>query len=989
MANTRADIGPIGELPTFGNSQVPQSADINSYSDRMLAREAGASAETSSRIFEGLSAKLGAAADQAAHFEGTMAGKVAGNDPNYRPDPNASETIRGRAFADAANATYLNNIDAQSKAAASQVYDQYLALPPGQRQPAVLAQGLDRVHNEFLKDHLFPEIAGEFNQRYTNWSTGFLQGAARDLEATTRDQAKASFIQSNNANYDVAMKLASVGDDSVAPQLHAAVQQGLAKIDGSVASGAISAVEGVAQKQQLRNDTWLADMQARRLKLPPDQRPAFDAAVNKQGAPAMPATASPANWSNGIVFGKAGPISYPTSPSDPIGDDVKAGLAAMHQNFGAPITLTSTTNGQHADGSYHYQGKAVDVSIAGMDGPTITKLIDSARAAGFTGFGLGGTHLHIDMRPSNGAAVVFPDHPNPDGLVAGKDIGDWQAHLNSIAAPAKGPSQATGPSFDALQKYNVFAASQDRSDFSQARQAEKEQLATIGDLSKKLDSQLPIDPNEYSAAQRQFAGSPSPDVQRAWAFLDGKKTMFAAFQGMRPEDIEAAIDNMKSKVGQDGSTSPFQAAQIQAAEAYVAKYRKDLGDDMLGRASLEKVVTNVTALNPADPNLHSALVARQAQVAHASEYYRQPSDFFLKGEGASFAQGLANSPTPLAAIADAPTLTAMAADEGFKKGLIANSRSGDPQRMNASFSAMKAIADASPMEAEAVFGKQALASMAAWDNLVGPRSAPEAAKLVMALNDPSQSTARQYKDEAANKDLKSLDGNGVLNLFKQSSFSLSRWTNGQTQPPVSTPDLPQGSLDGLRSDYADAYKTYYVLDGNPDAAKAHALESLSRKWGVSGVNGNRLMPYPPERLYPPVDGGYGYINRQLDADIKAHAGPAYVPELGEGGEEINAPTDAQRAGQHMAGAARALVPDATTKADIEAGRPPSYRVVLQGLDGQFHMLEQSPGTPLRFFADAKGAQAEAEARFNGRRAVNSARDADAAKVNSAGPIGVP
>ena len=284
MANTRADIGPIGELPTFGNSQVPQSADINSYSDRMLAREAGASAETSSRIFEGLSAKLGAAADQAAHFEGTMAGKVAGNDPNYRPDPNASETIRGRAFADAANATYLNNIDAQSKAAASQVYDQYLALPPGQRQPAVLAQGLDRVHNEFLKDHLFPEIAGEFNQRYTNWSTGFLQGAARDLEATTRDQAKASFIQSNNANYDVAMKLASVGDDSVAPQLHAAVQQGLAKIDGSVASGAISAVEGVAQKQQLRNDTWLADMQARRLKLPPDQRPAFDAVVNKQGA---------------------------------------------------------------------------------------------------------------------------------------------------------------------------------------------------------------------------------------------------------------------------------------------------------------------------------------------------------------------------------------------------------------------------------------------------------------------------------------------------------------------------------------------------------------------------------------------------------------------------------------------------------------------------------------------------------------------------------
>src|SRR5579872_2950777 len=130
MANNNSELRPTGDLP-FGGLAVPQSPDINSYSDRMLAREAGAAGDTTARVFEGLSRELGGMADQAAQYEGRRAGLIAGADPNYRP--NGDESVRGRAFNEAATAAYLNNVDAQSKQSLTGAYDQYMALPPGQR----------------------------------------------------------------------------------------------------------------------------------------------------------------------------------------------------------------------------------------------------------------------------------------------------------------------------------------------------------------------------------------------------------------------------------------------------------------------------------------------------------------------------------------------------------------------------------------------------------------------------------------------------------------------------------------------------------------------------------------------------------------------------------------------------------------------------------------------------------------------------------------
>jgi hypothetical protein len=88
--------------------------------------------------------------------------------------------------------------------------------------------------------------------------------------------------------------------------------------------------------------------------------------------------------------------------------------ALAGQLFGKPLTINSgyRSEGQQlavrlrgdpnrrsvAKHSYHTRGTAIDVSTVGMSGAEKGKLVDSLAAAGFTGFGEYGTHIHADFR---------------------------------------------------------------------------------------------------------------------------------------------------------------------------------------------------------------------------------------------------------------------------------------------------------------------------------------------------------------------------------------------------------------------------------------------------------------------------------------------------------------------------------------------------------------------------------------------------------------
>lgn len=71
--------------------------------------------------------------------------------------------------------------------------------------------------------------------------------------------------------------------------------------------------------------------------------------------------------------------------------------------------------------------------------------------------------------------------------------------------------------------------------------------------------------------------------------------------------------------------------------------------------------------------------------------------------------------------------------------------------------------------------------------------------------------------------------------------------------------------DAIAEDYAELATMHYQENGNIKEAKAYAVAQLNKLYGVSnGV----LMKYPPERVYPPVDGKHDYIYRQAAEAVK-------------------------------------------------------------------------------------------------------------------------
>lgn len=667
MANLRADPQTqMGALPTFGDSAVPVEQDVNSYSDRQTAKEAGLPGETQARVFSGLAGELGSMADQAAQYEGKQAGLAAGNDPNYRP--NADESIRGRAFNQQAQETYLNNLDAQSKSAATTVYDQYLALPPGQRQPATLTTMLQGVQKDFNDNHVFPEIQGAFNDKFTGFTTALQQGAQRDFENQVHEQAQASYLVNNAANVDAATRVAATGLDANQPELQRQKQQVFGGIDAARDAGTITPVQAVQQKQQVAQDLWVTDKLARLAATPDAEKATFIESINKGFLPTAPG-AAPANWSAGINFGKAGPFSAQTGASDPIDPATKSSLAALHDAVG-PFTITSTTEGEHAPGSFHYQGKAVDVSIAGMSDADKARFIDAAREAGFTGFGLGATHIHLDTRPSpGGAPQVFGDAYS--GPVAGMDIPAWQSRLAALPAPSSGTPQQ-GPSgfgpdggtMAALEKFNGQAKSLMTQLNSQAGQQQKDALAQIGDEQKKLTAGFNVPDPVRQNLYRSYAGSPDPVVAQAWASFDGIDRMLGQFHGMKPDQVEAFLADKQGQLRSSGASFD-DVTQMQAGQEYLKKLRDDLASDPLSRGAQDNII-KLTPLDTSSPDaLKASLVARAPQAQQVADHYDVPPKFLMQNERGVFKSIATNGGPGMIGAAGAVTQALGPQAEGF------------------------------------------------------------------------------------------------------------------------------------------------------------------------------------------------------------------------------------------------------------------------------------------------------------------------------------
>ncbi len=143
----------------------------------------------------------------------------------------------------------------------------------------------------------------------------------------------------------------------------------------------------------------------------------------------------------------------------------------------------------------------------------------------------------------------------------------------------------------------------------------------------------------------------------------------------------------------------------------------------------------------------------------------------------------------------------------------------------------------------------------------------------------------------------------------------------------------------VREQFMRAYRAAYLRTGDETKAKQLALRGLSNRFGPSrvgtgtgtgaGGDGQRFAEFPPERfMFRPNEmtgkEAAAVIRDDLDRSLEAEG--VEVPE----------------------GASVRLRPDAQTRADIRAGRPPSYRVVIEDPTIGPHDAQRSDGEPVYY-----------------------------------------
>jgi hypothetical protein len=117
----------------------------------------------------------------------------------------------------------------------------------------------------------------------------------------------------------------------------------------------------------------------------------------------------------------------------------------------------------------------------------------------------------------------------------------------------------------------------------------------------------------------------------------------------------------------------------------------------------------------------------------------------------------------------------------------------------------------------------------------------------------------------------------------------------------------------LSTDYRDVYKMLRTYGVPADKADDLALKRLQQSWGPSPANGNQVMKYPPERYYPEVRGSRDWMKDDLQKFL------------------MTTPHNLDRS---LSG----LISDDQTRAEISAGHPPSYQVLIRKMDGSLYVL---------------------------------------------------
>jgi hypothetical protein len=192
-------------------------------------------------------------------------------------------------------------------------------------------------------------------------------------------------------------------------------------------------------------------------------------------------------------------------------------------------------------------------------------------------------------------------------------------------------------------------------------------------------------------------------------------------------------------------------------------------------------------------------------------------------------------------------------------------------------------------------------------------------------------------------------------------------------------DLPSDSMvkDTLKVEYKDLFVERYAETGDEELAHSQALTLIKSKWGVSTLNNNEIMPYPPEKYYRPVDTGdgpsYDWMDSQLKSEIEKHWYGRY-PGAKPGPGYSMAEKTINRI---------VLIPDQKTKEAASSNLPTPYKVAVITLTGAIEPVTNDRNQPIHFIFDQKKANDAARIKLSKRRESLFRQMTDEAKTKAA------
>jgi hypothetical protein len=207
-----------------------------------VARGAGQDDEALFSVGSELAGIFGRQADQQAAIEGKRSGTIAGNDPAFRPT--GATTIRGKAFDDAATASYLDTLDAKMRGGMLDVFQ------ANKDNPAGLKAGFDQLKADILQNEAFPEVSGQISASFERLRLPFAIKALDTLETKMQDQARAAATEADVRSSGVVA--AAVESAPYNPRTQAVVRQELgaaaARDRALVAQGALTETQAVQRR---------------------------------------------------------------------------------------------------------------------------------------------------------------------------------------------------------------------------------------------------------------------------------------------------------------------------------------------------------------------------------------------------------------------------------------------------------------------------------------------------------------------------------------------------------------------------------------------------------------------------------------------------------------------------------------------------------------------------------------------------------------------